>query len=160
MSIDGRISLDSTRLPDWTSTEDWKYFQKSLKKMDAVVAGRATYDVAKAHMDKRNSYVLTRSVTEAKKEGSVTFVNPAHTDVAALLSKYKNVGNVGGAEAYQTMLDLGLFDDLYLTIEPIVFGRGQALFTGGAKNHSFTLVSAKKLNKKGTLLLHYKITHA
>jgi len=42
-SIDGRISLSSKHLPDWTSKEDWEFFQKSLSRIDVIGVGRHTY---------------------------------------------------------------------------------------------------------------------
>ena len=155
MSIDGRISLDSKKLPDWTSKEDWKFFQTALKKTDAVVSGHATYNAAKKYMDRRVSYVFTSKTNKPRSRGSVTFVNPKKSDLKKMFGGYKNVAIVGGAGVYQTMLDRGLFDDLYLTIEPLIFGRGRELFSGGKKNTSLKLKSVKKLNKTGTLLLHY-----
>ena len=155
MSIDGRISLDSKKLPNWTSREDWEFFRAGLKKSDAVVSGHTTYKVAKKYMDKRVSYVLTSKVRDPKVSGTITMLNPKYSNLKKILGGYKKVAIVGGAGVYQAMLDLGLFDELYLTIEPIVFGRGRELFVGGKKNFDFKLKSVKKLNKTGTLLLHY-----
>ncbi len=154
-SIDGRISLDSYTYPNWTSKEDWHFLQKELKKMDAVVCGRVTYEVAQERLDKRNTFVLTTKTSSIEKSGSVTFVNPKTVDLKNLFEGYKNVGIVGGARVYQEMLNKGMLDDLYVTIEPIVFGRGREAFFGGTENFRFTLESVKKMNKQGTVLLHY-----
>lgn len=157
VSIDGRISLDSAALPDWTSKEDWNFFQGMLKKADAIVAGRTTYEVVRERLDRRTTYVLSSGVTSPVVNGSVTTVNPKHADLRTMLSGYGVVAIVGGAEAYQTMLDLGLLDELYLTVEPIIFGRGRELFKGGEKNVDCKLLSSKKLNSRGTMLLRYEI---
>lgn len=156
-SIDGRISLTKKRPPDWTSTEDWKFFQKKLAGADAVVVGKNTYRAAKKRLDKRVTFVLSSTVKTPAQKGAVTFVNPAHTNLKKLFSRYGNVAVVGGARVYQTMLDKGLLDELYVTVEPLIFGRGKAMFEGGSKTKQLKLVSVKKLNSRGTLLLHYKI---
>ena len=70
---------------------------------------------------------------------------------------YNTVGIVGGAGVYQKMLDLNLMDEIYVTIEPVIFGRGREMFVGGTKTNNLKLISNKKLNKNGTMLLHYKI---
>ena len=155
VSIDGRISLDSKKLPDWTSSEDWKFFQSELKKSDAVVVGHTTYKAVSERLQKRVTYVLTTKIKKPEVQGTVTFVNPKYTNLSVLLAKHKKVAIAGGAAAYQIMLELGLFNVLYLTIEPLVFGRGRELFVGGKKNFQFKLKSVKKLNKTGTLLLCY-----
>ncbi len=156
-SIDGRISLSSTKKPTWTSKEDWVFFQKALKVSDAIVSGHNTYKAAKSHLDKRNTYVLTSKVKTLVKKGNVKFINPKHIILKKLFGKYKNVAIVGGGMVYQKMLDLKLVDDMYVTIEPLIFGRGKEMFAGGKKTAKFRLMSVKKLNKTGTLLLHYKI---
>ncbi len=155
VSIDGYISTDTSRMPDWTSGEDWKYFQTALAKASAVVAGSRTYRVAQDHIDKRVAYVLTSKVIKPKVTGSVTFLNPRHTDIGTLCAEHKMVAIVGGSEAYRTMLDLGLFDELHLTIEPVILGGGKQLFAEGKLRTQFKLVSVKKLNPHGTIVLRY-----
>jgi len=156
MSIDGRISLDPKKLPDWTSAEDWRFFQSEMKKADAVVAGRATFKAAREKLSRRNTYVFTRRVRVPTKKGGVTFVNPARTPLRALFAPYKRVAIVGGAGAYRFMLEKGLVDDFFLTLEPLVFGRGRPLLEGGSKTTALRFKSVRKLNARGTLLLHYQ----
>ncbi len=154
-SIDGRISLDEKTVPDWTSKEDWKFFQKGLSKADAVIAGRNTYLAAQKRLDKRNTFVFTSTVTKLSKKGNVMFLNPKHTNLSQLFQEYTTVVIVGGARVYQTMLEHNMLDELFVTIEPLVFGRGQTMFSNGTKNSRLKLKNVRKLNKKGTLLLHY-----
>lgn len=155
-SIDGRISLKTRERPNWTSPEDWEFLQEQLRKADAVVVGKNTYIAAKKRLDKRTTFVLSSKVKTLVQKGTVTFVNPAHTDLKKLFSPYRTVAIVGGSRVYQTMLDKKLLDELFVTIEPLVFGRGKAMFEGGSKTKQFTLTSVKKINNGGTLLLHYK----
>lgn len=156
-SIDGRISLEKSKLPDWTSKEDWKFFQGELARADAVVVGRNTYLSAQSRLQKRTTFVLSSRVKNTLKKGPVTFVNPACNDLKKIFSVYKTVAVVGGARVYQTMLDNNLLRELYVTIEPLVFGRGIPMFSDGVKTKQFELVSVKKLNTKSTLLLHYRL---
>ena len=46
-------------------------------------------------------------------------------------------------------------DELYLTIEPLLFGHGVPLFASETEQH-LELLSLKKLNQH-TLLAHYKL---
>jgi len=155
-SIDGRISLTAKKRPDWTSPEDWAFFQKKLGKADAVVVGRNTYEAAKTRLRARNTYVFSSKVTEVVRRGTVTFLNPARIDIADMLKDYKTIAVIGGGRVYQAMLNKGLLDELYVTIEPLVFGRGVEMFKGGSKAHAMKLLSVKRLNAKGTLLLRYQ----
>ena len=154
-SIDGRISLTKKSLPRWTSKEDWAFFQKSIAAADAVVVGRNTYKAAADRLRKRRTYVFSSRISSMRRQGAVTFLNPAHVDLSELFGGYRKVAILGGGGIYRFMLEKNLCDELYITIEPLVFGRGKQMVTGGTKTQSLHLRSFKKLNKKGSLLLHY-----
>ena len=155
-SIDGRISITEKTKPDWTSKEDWKFFQNELVDADAVVVGRNTYEAAKISLQKRNTFVLSSRPKTLIRKGKVTFLNPKTVNLKELFKGYNQVAIVGGGQVYQTMLDLGLLDELYVTIEPIILGHGKNMFVGGNKNIPLILKSIKKLNSTGTILLHYQ----
>jgi|SRR3989344_259120 len=157
-SIDGRIARDCKSGTDWTSREDWNFFQKSLVQMDAIIVGRNTYEVAHTRLKHRNTIVFT-SQSILKQSGSVTFLNPEKHNLVKFLreKKYKKVAVAGGGKVYDYCLRHNMLDELFVTIEPYVFTAGNLMFLGREfKKHKFTLVSAKKLNKKGSLLLKYK----
>ncbi|HEY4513669.1 MAG TPA: dihydrofolate reductase [Candidatus Paceibacterota bacterium] len=158
-SIDGRIAEGARSGTDWTSAEDWKYFQSVLSKSDAVIAGFNTYKVAEAGLKKRNTIVLTSKADKLKSQGSVIFLNPKKSNLKNFLQSknYKNVAIVGGALVYNFCLENKIMDEIFVTIEPYIFTNGVPMFAGAKfKKHQFILVSAKKLNKKGTFLLRYK----
>ncbi len=156
-SVDGRISLTSKTLPNWTSKEDWGFFQKSLSGVDAVVVGRNTYEAAVTHLRKRITYVLSNRPTTLRRRGTVTFVNPQRVDIAGLLRNYRNVAVLGGGAVYRTMLEAGLLDEIYVTLEPLIFGRGKEMFVGGTRTIRLRLRSMRRLNRLGTVLLHYRV---
>ena len=158
-SLDGRISLSSKHPPDWTSKEDWEFFQKSLLRVDAVVVGRRTYLAAADQLRKRNTFVLSRRLKTFTRRGTITFVNPTNVNLTKLLEKYKSVAVLGGGAVYNFILENKLLDEIFLTIEPLIFGRGKEMFLGGTRTTRVSLLSAKRLNRKGTLLLHYQINH-
>lgn len=161
-SIDGRIAENSKSGADWTSVEDWNFFQKSLNKFDAVIAGRNTYNVAKDSLRKRNTIILTSKVSLPKALGSVTFFNPQKFSLKKFIisKKYKNVAIVGGPKVYNFCLKNKMLDELFVTIEPYVFTTGVPMFAGDKfKKHKFILQSVKRLNKKGAILLKYKIKY-
>lgn len=157
-SIDGRISLAKKTPPRWTSKEDRRFFQKSLSRADAVVVGRNTYLAAADRLRRRNTFVLSRRPKTATRRGMVTFVNPDKVNPAELLQKYRTVAVLGGGAVYRLMLERGLLDEMFVTVEPLIFGRGKEMFVSGTRTTKLTLISLKRLNHRGTLLLHYKIT--
>ncbi len=157
VTIDGKIALDSGHFSDWTSPEDKDFLHEMLDKSDVVVVGNNTYKTAIEPLSKRNCIVFTSSVAELeRKSDKLLFANPATVDVKTLLKEYKTVAILGGMKTYTYFLQHDLLDELYLTIEPVIFGRGLNLFeTAENVNARFKLESTKELNKNGTLLLHY-----
>lgn len=159
-TIDGRISLGNKRVPDWTSKEDWEFFQNSLKHFDAVIVGRNTYEAAASRLRKRNTFVFSRKIKTLTRRGTVTFVNPTEISLSKLLSDYKRIAVLGGGSVYRFMLERGLLDEIFVTIEPFIFGRGKEMFVGGTRITRARLLSMRRLNQNGTLLLHYQVNRA
>ncbi|MEX2029322.1 MAG: dihydrofolate reductase [Candidatus Paceibacterota bacterium] len=158
-SIDGRIAENTHSEIGWTSKEDWYFFQKSLKKFDAVVVGHNTYKVFRDNLSKRNSIVFTRYANKPRLSGSVAFFNPQKYDFKKFIKNhnYKKIAVLGGPKVYDFFLKGGMLDELFVTIEPHVFTAGVPMFSGAKfKKYKFSLLSVKRLNKKGTLLLKYK----
>jgi len=158
-SIDGRIARSSQSGTDWTSKEDWNFFQKSLQNFDVVVMGHSTYNMAKQQLKKRNTIVFTSKINKPKSSGSVTFFNPEKLDFKKFIKdrNYKNVAVLGGPKVYNFFLEHKMLDELFVTIEPYVFTTGVPMFSGDEfRKYEFFLQSVKRLNKKGTLLLRYK----
>lgn len=158
-SIDGRISLGSKRPPHWTSKEDREFFQKSLSRIDAVVVGRNTYESVSRRLRKRNTFVLSSRPKTLSRRGTVTFVNPKKVSLSKLLGGYKSVAVLGGGAVYQFMLENKLLDEIFVTIEPLLFGHGKEMFVGGMRTTRASLLSVRRLNQNGTLLLHYQINY-
>lgn len=158
-SVDGRISLSSKTLPHWTSQEDWGFFQKSLSRVDAVVVGRNTYQSAAELLRKRNTFVLSSRPKTLTRRGTVTFVNPTSISLPKLFNEYKNVAVLGGGAVYRFMLESKLLDEIFITIETFIFGRGKEMFADGTRTTRVNLLSVRRLNRSGTLLLHYQINH-
>lgn len=159
VSIDGIIAKSNNSGTDWTSKEDWNFFQKSLSKMDAVIVGHNTYKTAQKRLDKRNTVVLTSKINKLKLVGSVTFLNPKYSDILDFLNKkkYKKIAILGGPKVYNFCLQNRMINELFVTIEPYVFSNGVYMFKGDKfMKHKFILESIKKLNKKGTILLKYR----
>ncbi len=70
---------------------------------------------------------------------------------------WTRVAVLGGAQIYDWFLKRNLISEMYLTLEPVIFGSGKLLASQSLKSlRRFRLSSLKRLNPRGTLLLHYK----
>lgn len=157
ITIDGKIALDEKHPSDWTSKEDKDFLHEMLDRSDVIVVGNNTYKAAVEPLSKRNCIVFTTSVeTSERKSDTLTYCNPSSADCIPLMEKYETIAVLGGTKTYTWFLENDLLDEIYLTIEPLVFGRGFPLFESSKDVMArFRLKSTKQLNEKGTLLLHY-----
>lgn len=162
-TLDGKIAKNSNHNVNWSSPEDKQHLNQMIDKSDAVIIGSNTYKVAKAVLSTeklagRNYIILTRSVdTTEEKETGRLFVNPENIDIRKLTEdlNYQNVAILGGGKIYSLMLERGWVDEIFLTIEPIIFGVGINFIDDTDLSTQFKLLDIKKLNKIGSLLLHY-----
>lgn len=160
ITLDGKIAKDPKHFSNWTSKEDKLFMRALLAKCDVVIVGNNTYKTAVKPLSKRNCIVFSRSAGKlVSKSANLLYVDPVKINFKNLITKlgYKRIALLGGAQTYSYFLENNLIDGLYLTLEPLAFGGGINLFSNKKiGDFKFKLISVKKLNQKGSILLHYK----
>ena len=157
MTVDGIVARGDEKPPAWTSAEDKTHFHGKMMDADAIISGRKSFE---GRLVPRDFYVLTRNreLIESS-EAPVFYTDALPRELAALLEErgYQHPLLLGGPEINQMFWDARLVDELYLTVEPKLFGSGKHLASGKAMEQELVLESAKQLNSRGTLLLHYLV---
>jgi dihydrofolate reductase len=72
----------------------------------------------------------------------------------------KSVMLAGGSRVSSDFLRAGLVNELYITFEPMVFGRGTPLLAPKELAVKLALRSVERLNPGGTLLARYTVISA
>ena len=165
-SLDGFITRHDTPGSGFASPEDQKHFHAALEGFDCSVMGSVTYRGARElictkPMAKRLRVVLTRTPAEHAAEaqpGSLEFTKDAPGKVLASLGRrgFTRCVLLGGAQVHGLFLSAGLVDEIWLTIEPVLFGGGTPLLAARV-NVRLELLASEKLNAAGTLLLRYRV---
>lgn len=163
-SIDGKITRwGDQNVYEWTSDEDKKHFRQIIKEVRVMVMGRKTYELARP---KAQEGILRIVVTKNPSEYSslvvplqLEFTNKSPKELIKELEQrgYKQMLLVGGAALNTAFLKSGLVDELWLTVEPKLFGSGKMVVEEEKFNIELKLYNLKKLNDQGTILLKYKI---
>lgn len=165
-SVDGKITKGKDpNIYTWTSSEDQKYFFSLIKKHNLIVMGRETYETSRPVIKLEKGklrIVLTRSPEKYSIQtikGQLEFTDESPEKLLKRLSTlgYKKMLLVGGGIINGLFLKLNLVNELFLTIESRIFGSGKNIVEGQLLNTKLQLISIKKLNKTGTLLLKYKV---
>ncbi|MBR5966608.1 MAG: dihydrofolate reductase [Treponema sp.] len=169
VSIDGIAALDDEHgIEEYGSPEDRDFFLGRAKKCGAVVMGRKT---ARHKVGGVPNIVLTHSAKDCRgkpdndtgardndsgADGRIYMSGSAqevYDKIAAM--GFKKVALLGGPATNEQFLRAGLVDEIFLTVEPVTIGRG-IHFANQPLETRWTLAGVKKLNKQGTLVLHYK----
>ncbi|HSX07605.1 MAG TPA: dihydrofolate reductase family protein [Candidatus Saccharimonadales bacterium] len=163
-SLDGKMTRgDDPHVHHWSSDEDFKQFTAMRDAHNLIVMGRRTYEAIRSTMHPRPGtlrVVLTSSPAQFAGEsvpGSLEFTGES---ADALVARLENAGYsemllAGGGLANAAFLQAGLVTDLYVTIEPYLFGQGAEMVGAQAMDVRLKLESATQLNERGSLLLHY-----
>ncbi len=136
------------------SEEDAAAFVKSI---DCYVLGSRTYEHALElgwpYGDTPTVVVTGRKLRSNRR--SVQFYSgDLKTLVDEKLAPYRNVWLVGGAMLSQRFLELGLVDEIRLTIAPVLLGDGLRLFGGPLEERRWDLKNVVAYNN-GFVELHY-----
>src|SRR6185437_4131444 len=117
-----------------------------LKTIDCYVMGSKTYEHALElgwpYGDTPVVVVSTRQLSSTKK--TVEFYSGDLRTIVdeKLAPRYRNIWLVGGAMLCQRFLELGLVDEIKLTIAPVLLGDGLRLFDGPLTEQQWDLKNA------------------
>jgi dihydrofolate reductase len=163
-SLDGYITKHNGEGVTFTSEADQRYFKEVLKTFDGSIMGAGTFAASKSmilkslHLE-RLRVVWTRQpekYPQYQLEGKLEF---SASDLKTILEDLQARGKqrcaiLGGSSVYTACLEQGLLDELWVTLEPLVFGSGKKLVTG-TLDVRLELISTEPL-AKDTLLLKYQ----
>lgn len=159
ITADGFIGRDDSDLSTkWTSKEDAKFFRSLSKEMRNLVVGSKTFATFNRKIEGRKFYVFSRQGTVANLyENELEVVQESPVE---LVTRLKNEGLeklmiAGGSSIYTQFMQAGVVDELYLTVEPVLFGEGVRLFNAKVET-LITLVETLTLSEQ-TTVFHYKV---
>jgi dihydrofolate reductase len=164
-SLDGKITRwGNPFIRSWSSKSDQEHFDAIWKDTHVIIMGSGTYDPDPVKPLSHHLFiVLTRQPERYKSQevpGRLEF-----TDVPPLLLikrfiKEDKVLIVGGAKIAALFLKAQLIDELWLTIEPRIFGMGPNFVNDEKLDLELKLLSCEQANEQGTLILKYQVLKA
>ena len=162
-TVDGKITKwrDGDSF-SWTSKEDQKQFLSVVRTSNLIVMGSKTYDLIKPKPKKGVLRIVMtsdpRRYTALSVPGQLEFTDESpQTLVDRLSGGFRQMFLVGGGAVNTSFFKEGLVDELWLTIEPRIFGKGKMIVSKEELDMKLQLVSFEKLNKQGTLLVKYQV---
>ena len=165
-SIDGFITRHDEPGADWTSPADKVWFRDCLAGFDAQVMARKTYDTVRSKILAQPytgpfRIVMTRrpaDYAEDQRPGNLEFSDQPAADIVKRLSDEgcSDCALLGGATAHDAFLAAGLVDELWITIEPRLFGTGTAV-VGERQDRHLELLQSERLPGSDSMVLKYRV---
>ncbi len=159
MSADGFIAQEASQSSMvWTSEADRKFFIDKTKEIGTVIMGRKTFETFGKPLKNRLLVVMTSE--PAKYTSQPDLLEFTSNEPAKILADLEKRGKSsvvlgGGAGVYGMFLKAGLVDELYLTVEPIIFSAGVKLAENCGRV-DMELIDTVKLGGQAALL-HFRI---
>jgi len=155
MTADGLIAHNNQELANWTSAADKRFFVKMTKEAGVMVFGSRTYDTIGKPLPGRKTVVYTNHPQKYTNQDVMTTSAPPRELIQTLADEgFNSVAICGGQQVYEHFMHAGVITDLYITMEPIVFGNGVSLFKS-RMNRKLKLVATETFDG-GAVLLHYR----
>ncbi|MCL5675641.1 MAG: dihydrofolate reductase family protein [Patescibacteria group bacterium] len=162
ISLNGFIARENNE-EDFISDNCWLLWVNSLKETGCVIFGRKTYENLLT-WDKKYINDLN-GIKIIVVSGNPNFVIGKNVELAkspqealGKLNKegFKNVVLTGGSTLNSSFAKLNLIDEVVLNVEPIIVGKGIALFHPDQFDLKLKFLDIKKSEGK-TIQLHYKV---
>lgn len=166
MSADGFIAKHEHQLSlDWTSGSDKQLFLSLAKDTRTLLMGINTFlttaenkpGVFNKTIPGRRLIVFTHSPEKTSKYANIETTQETATTLTTRLES-EGVSKAllcGGAQLYRQFLQSGLVAELYLSIQPVLFGQGVGLLNSPLSGYLHLLDS--RTYSDGTVVLHYGI---
>jgi dihydrofolate reductase len=162
-TLDGKITKWwDPHVMRWTSKEDQKYFRKIWIESPLIIMGSGTFDFDPIKPSPNSLlHIMTRNPAKYKSyevPGQLEFSDEAPQDlVNRFQNKYERMLVVGGPHIATSFFKAGLVDELWLTLEPKIFGKGGNFMIEEELDIDLQQISLETINDRGTMITKYAV---
>lgn len=159
MSADGYIARSEHDTVSWSSPEDKRMFAATSRRAGVIVMGRHTFESMPEPLPDRLQIVMTHTPEAFQPSPTqVEFTKSSPDGILRDLATrgFEEVIIGGGGAVYAQFVNANLVDELWLTVEPLLFGSGVPLLSGTQADQRMRLVSVTQLSIN-TLQLKYAL---
>ena len=155
-TLDGKIAKHADHFPDWTGKADKQLFVRETRRAGAIIMGSKTYDTIGKPLPGRRNVVMTRNPERISQWENLIYTSLSPAAILEDLEKdgYQRVILAGGARINTLFAQSGLIDEVLVTITPMIFGAGIAMFEDGIGG-DLTLLRVTQIDPE-RVCLHYR----
>ncbi|MBT5901318.1 MAG: hypothetical protein HOH58_04330 [Opitutaceae bacterium] len=165
-SLDGFITRHDEPGVAWASKADQRWFGQALEEFDCQVMASGTYAIVREHLrskleDGRLRIVMTRrpqSYLADQQSGALEFSSQPALEILESLKNSDRTSCVllGGATAHDAFLQAGLVDEIWVTIEPRLFGQGTPVIKK-RQDQQLEMIDTQRLPESDSLVIRYRV---
>ena len=160
VSLDGFIEGPKGEY-DWCFTDQDYGMTDFFNRIDSVFMGRKSYELTqgmteeqKAMTPKFKEYIFSNTLQEVE-NGAIIIRGDIQGKVKDIKSdEGKDIWLFGGASLTESFIKLGLVDEVFLAVHPIILGGGKPLFKGVSKRTHLKLKESTPYSS-GLVILKY-----
>jgi dihydrofolate reductase len=178
VSLDGFVAGPNGEM-DWILVDDeemWEYVNDLTNTADTALYGRATYEMMEGYWptaaeqpgatkhdidhgrwyNSAHKLVFSRTLAEGEQQNTRLIKEHIAEEIAHLKQQPgKNLVMFGSPSLAQTFMQLGLIDEYWLNVNPVILGSGISLFPGLKERILLKLVEARTF-RTGVVGLRYQ----
>lgn len=143
----------------WISKQEWDSYSAAVRKARCLIIGRRTYHILTKQPEFAEFKDVKLVVVSQEKFTTLAenhLIASSPKQALEFLKDFNEVIIAGGGMLNASFLAENLVDEIYLDIEPIVFGRGIPVFQGREFEQQLELLGQKKISDN-EIQLHYRI---
>jgi dihydrofolate reductase len=132
-TLDGKIAKHADHFPDWTGRADKQLFVRETRRAGAIIMGSKTFDTIGKPLPGRRNIVMTRNPERISRWDHLVYTSQPPSAILKDLERegFERVILAGGARINTLFAEAGLIDEILVTITPLIFGQGIAMFEEG-----------------------------
>lgn len=164
ITVNGLIAKEDDDT-SWVTETEWVSFSSAIKMNGNMIIGRRTYEVMlqndefnRSNLNEVKTVVLTKDILFKVHNPKFISVVASPREAVDILHKqgFETIMVCGGGRLNSSFMRENLIDEIYLDIEPIVFGKGIKLFFDADFETKLELIGVKNLSAN-EMQLHYKV---
>jgi len=157
MSVNGMIARENGD-EDFISHLDWDVFKKMAEKIGCFVVGRKTVDAVKKYEGFGFEDIDAKKivVSSQKVEGFINADSPENAIIKAKAEGFDHLLLTGGGMLNAAFMKAGLIDEIIVSVQPFILGKGIRLFAEDDFESRLELVETKQL-EEGIIELRYEV---
>ncbi len=155
-TLDGKIAKHADHFPDWTGRADKQLFVRETCRAGAIIMGSKTYDTIGKPLPGRRNVVMTRDPKRVSQSENLIYTSQSPQAILESLEQdgYQRVILAGGARINTLFAKANLIDEILVTITPMLFGSGIAMFEEDISG-DLSLLRVTQLDSE-RVCLHYR----